>query len=168
MCTPVFVQGNIRELFSSDESVSTTAEKVPEVVETAKKEEEEAMEVSDKSIEQMLAQVEDESDVKAASRAKQEQVAELAEFDESFLETAGPLDKVRCYLLGCVSVCVCVVQPSAQSVLPVSFLYETCQDPEESKVAMELAALEEQVRGVVGAATHSACKLTSCVLPLPL
>ena len=158
------MQGNIRELFSSDESVSTTAEKVPEVVETAKKEEEEAMEVSDKSIEQMLAQVEDESDVKAASRAKQEQVAELAEFDESFLETAGPLDKVRCYLLGCV----CVVQPSAQSVLPVSFLYETCQDPEESKVAMELAALEEQVRGVVGAATHSACKLTSCVLPLPL
>ena len=97
VCTPVFVQGNIRELFSSEESVSTTAEKVPEVVQTGKKEEEEeeAMEVSDKSIEQMLAQVEDENDVKAASRAKQEQVAELAEFDEAFLETAGPLDKVR-------------------------------------------------------------------------
>lgn len=102
------MQGNIRELFSSDESVSTTAEKVPEVIETVKKEEEEeAMEVSDKSIEQMLAQVEDESDVKAASRAKEEQVAELAEFDEAFLETAGPLDKVRWYLMvACLCVCV--------------------------------------------------------------
>lgn len=100
------MQGNIRELFSSEESVSTTAAKVPEVVETEKKEEEEAMEVSDKSIEQMLAQVEDESDVKAASRAKQEQVAELAEFDEAFLDTAGPLDKVRWCLLVCVSLCV--------------------------------------------------------------
>ena len=59
------------------------------------------------------------------------------------------------------------MQPSAQSLLPVSFLYETCQDPEESKVAMELAALEEQVRGVVGAATHPAYKLTSRALLPP-
>ena len=93
--------------------MSTTAEKVPEVIETVKKEEEEAMEVSDKSIEQMLAQVEDESDVKAASRAKQEQVAELAEFDESFLESAGPLDKVRWYLM---VVCLCVCSAAKCSV----------------------------------------------------
>lgn len=63
---------------------------------------------------------------------------------------------------------MCSAPKCSQSVLPIFLPSETCQGPEESKVAMELAALEEQVRGVVGAATHSACKLTSCVLPLPL
>lgn len=97
----MFVQGNIRELFGSGESVSTTAE----VAEVSK--EEEAMEVSDKSIEQILAEVEDESDVKAASRAKLEQAAELAEFDEGFMDAAGPLGKVWCLLVR-VSVSACL------------------------------------------------------------
>lgn len=110
---PVFVQGNIRELFGNEESVSTTAEVSPEVAEVSKGEE--AMEESDKSIEQMLAEVEDESDVKAASRAKQEQVAELAEFDEGFMDAAGPLGKVRC-LLVCVCVRMSVVQLRIHSI----------------------------------------------------
>ena len=44
---------------------------------------------SPKQIEQILAEVEDQNDVEAASRAKAEQTAELAEFDENFMNQEG-------------------------------------------------------------------------------
>lgn len=93
-CALLCVQGNIKELFAGKDSVPATTEEMPPEVAENRKEGEEAMEVCDKNIEQMLAEVEDESDVKAASRAKQEQVAELAEFDEGFMDTAASQDKV--------------------------------------------------------------------------
>ena len=49
--------------------------------------EEDSQNISEKQLGEMLAEVEDENDVKAASRAEAEQAAELAEFDEVFMET---------------------------------------------------------------------------------
>ena len=76
--------------------------------------EEDSQNISEKQLGEMLAEVEDENDVKAASRAEAEQAAELAEFDEVFMET-GETGQTQvpeyirtCVLLEPIGVCLCI------------------------------------------------------------
>ena len=68
--------------------------------------EEDSQNISEKQLGEMLAEVEDENDVKAASRAEAEQAAELAEFDEVFMETGETgqtqVPKIYTYVRTCV------------------------------------------------------------------
>ena len=53
--------------------------------------------ISERQIEEMLLQAEDDSDVQAAQMAKAEQAAEMAEFDENFSTQDPPLSREVCF-----------------------------------------------------------------------
>ena len=61
---------------------------------------------------QMLQAAEEEGDIKAAKRARAEQAAEMAEFDDSYnLQTSSTIE-VRPQVKTCQSVCVSVLRIS--------------------------------------------------------
>jgi hypothetical protein len=70
--TEFFKKASLRELFKVDRVAMDTAG------------EEESAQLSQKQIEELLANAEDDTDVQAARRARAEETAEMAEFDETF------------------------------------------------------------------------------------
>jgi E1A-binding protein p400 len=88
--TEFFQQANIRDLFepTQDQEGEMESSNIDQPIkEEPVTSEGDSQSMSEKQLGKMLAEVEDENDVKAASRAEAEQAAELAEFDEAFMET---------------------------------------------------------------------------------
>ena len=101
-------QANIRDLFepTQDQEGEMESSNIDQPIkEEPVTSEGDSQNMSEKQLGKMLAEVEDENDVKAASRAEAEQAAELAEFDEAFMETGE--HSTSQVSPSCSALCVC-------------------------------------------------------------
>lgn len=98
------MQASLRELLVSDSQGTPSGQRAKGATDLSQKQIEEVQVVFSVSLRhayffwwQLLQQAEDDGDAKAASQAKAEQVAELAEFDENFSVQQSKDTKVHTY-----------------------------------------------------------------------